>query len=219
MARPPLTSSAVVPLPRHVWELVKGSVPPIHATGRPFVASALTLGLFGWRHGWSRRASLVAAAALALCFRDPRRVPPVAAGAVVAPADGVVVGVDESVPPEDLGLGDTALPRVTIATSVVDPYVHRAPVAGHVSYAAEDGSALVVETADGVAVGLVHTPGLVGRVTLDVQPGDEVALGQTYGLVPFGSRVELFLPSGSTAQLLVGQRTVGGETVLAVLRA
>jgi phosphatidylserine decarboxylase len=191
----------------------------MHATGRPYVASALTFGLFGWRHGWSRRASLVAAATMALCFRDPRRVPPATARAVVAPADGVVVGVDESVPPEDLGLGGEALPRVTIATSVVDPYVHRAPVSGHVSYAAEDASSLVIETGDGVAVGLVHTPGLVGRVTLDLQPGDEVALGQTYGLVPFGSRVELFLPSGSRVQPLPGQRMVGGETVLAVLGA
>ena len=219
MARPPLFASAVTPLPRHAWELVKGAVPPMHATGRPFVAGALTFGLFGWRHSWSRRASLVAAATLALCFRDPRRVPPAAAGAVVAPADGVVVGVDQSVPPEDLGLGDEPLPRVTIATSVLDPYVHRAPVAGHVSYVAEDASALVVETEDGVAVGLMHTPGLVGHVTLDVQPGDEVALGHTYGLVPFGSRVELFLPSGSTVHPLPGQRTVGGETVLAVLGA
>lgn len=217
MARRPLTASAVAPLPRHAWELVKAAVPRMHETGRPFVAGALTFGLFGWRHGWSRRASLVAAATMALCFRDPRRVPPDAEGAVVAPADGVVVGVDGSVPPEDLGLGDTPRPRVTIATSVLDPYVHRAPVAGHVSYLSEDGSDMVVETGRGVRVGLHHSPGVVGRVACDVEPGDEVSLGQTYGLVPFASRVEVFLPAGAVVQPLPGQRTVGGETVLTVL--
>lgn len=215
MARPPLTASALAP--RHAWETVKAAVPPMHAAGRPFVASALTFGLFGWRHGWSRRASLVTAATLALCFRDPRRVPPTTPGAVVAPADGVVVGVDESVPPEDLGLGDVSLPRVTVATGVTDPYVHRAPVAGHVAYVAEDASGLVLETGEGAAVGILHAPGVVGRVTCDVQEGDELALGQTYGLVPFASRVEVFLPSGSAVQPRLGQRVVGGETVLAVL--
>lgn len=215
MARPPLTASALAP--RHAWKIVKATVPPMHAAGRPFVASALTFGLFGWRHAWSRRASLVTAATLALCFRDPRRVPPTTPGVVVAPADGVVVGVDESVPPEQLGLGDLPLPRVTIATSVTDPYVHRAPVAGHVAYLAEDASGLVLKTEEGATVGIVHAPGLAGRVTCDVQDGDELALAQTYGLLPFGSKVEVFLPSASVVQPRPGQRVVGGETVLAVL--
>jgi phosphatidylserine decarboxylase len=190
----------------------------MHAAGRPFVAGALTFGLFGWRYGWSRRTSLVAAAALALCFREPKRVPPALVGAVVAPADGVVTDVDEAVPPEELGLGEAPLPRVSIAVSVLDPYVHRAPVAGHVAFAAADGSALLVESADDVAIGLVQTPAnLAGRITCDVEVGQDVTLGQTYALARFGSRVEVYLPAGTAILLLVGQRTVGGETVLAVL--
>ena len=216
--RPDLTSSQVATLPRHVWGLVKGVVPPMHAAGRPFVAGALTIGLFGWRYGWSRRTSLVAAATLALCFREPKRVPPALVGAVVAPVDGVVTVVDEAVPPEELGLGDASLPRVGIAVSVLDPYVHRAPVAGRVAFAAADGSALLVETAEDVAIGLVQTPAnLAGRITCDVEVGQDVTLGQTYALVRFGSRVEVYLPAGSAIRPLVGQRTVGGETVLAVL--
>ena len=216
--RPVLTSSQVALLPQHVWGLVKGVVPPMHAAGRPFVAGALTAGLFGWRYGWSRRTSLVAAAILALCFREPKRVPPTLVGAVVAPVDGVVTVVDEAVPPEELGLGEASLPRVGIAVSVLDPYVHRSPVAGRVAFAAADGSALLVETTEDVAIGLVQTPAnLAGRITCDVEVGQDVTLGQTYALVRFGSRVEVYLPTGTAIRPLVGQRTVGGETVLAVL--
>lgn len=219
MARPfAVTSSQLAPLPRSVWALVRGVFPPMHEAGRPFVAGALTFGVFGWRHGWSRTASLVTAGALALCFREPQRVAPSLVGAVVAPVDGVVVAVDESVPPEELGLGEAPLPRIAIKASVLDPYVHRAPVAGRVSAVAADFSAVQIETEQGAAVGLVQTPAnLAGRITCDVAVGDELALGQTYALVRFGSRADVYLPAGTTIQPLVGQRAVGGETVLAVL--
>jgi len=208
-------------LPQHVWGLVRDVVPPMHAAGRPFVAGALTLGVFGWRYGWARRTSLVAAGTLALFFRAPKRVPPTSVGAVVAPADGVVGKVDKAVPPVELNLGDDPLPRVSIAVSVLDPYVHRAPVAGIVAVVAheEDGpTAVRIETPDGVAIGLVHTAGLVsGRIVCDVEVDDEVEIGQTYGLVRFGSHVDAYLPGGSQIGLSVGQRTVGGETILTVL--
>jgi phosphatidylserine decarboxylase len=208
-------------LPRQVWGLVRDVVPPMHAAGRPFVAGALTLGVFGWRHGWARRTSLVAAGALALFFRAPKRVPPTSLGAVVAPADGVVAIVDEAVPPVELNLGDDPLPRVSIAASVLDPYVHRAPVAGSVVVVAreEDGpTAVRIETPDGAAIGLVQTAGPVaGSIVCDVAVGDDVAIGQTYGLVRFGSRIDAYLPAGSQIGLGVGQRTVGGETILTVL--
>ena len=213
-----LTGSQIAPIPRHLWGLVKDAVPPMHSAGRPFVAGALTFGLFGWRHGWSRSASLVAAGALALCFREPKRVPPALAGAVVAPVDGVVWDIDEAVPPEDLGLEDALLPRVTIKASALDPYVHRAPVAGRIAAVSEDGSAVLIETPDTVAIGLVQTPAnLAGRITCDVEAVQDVELGQTYALVRFGSRVEVYLPTGSVIQPRLGQRTVGGETVLTVL--
>jgi len=218
MARRPLISSAVAPLPRHVWELVRDAVPPMHEAGRPFVAGALTFGLFGWRHGWSRTASLVAAGAMALCFREPKRVAPVLAGAVLAPVDGVVVSVDDAVPPEQLDLGDAAVPCVTIAASLFDPYVHRAPVAGRVAVVTADGSGVVITASDDAAVGLVQTAAnLVGRVTCELEVDQELSAGQTYALVRFGSHVDVYLPQGTATIPLVGQRTVGGETILAVL--
>ena len=215
MARRP--SSQVAARPQHLWALVKGSLPPMHAAGRPFVAGALTFGLLGWRHGWSRNASLVAAGALALFFREPRRVPPTLVGALVAPVDGVVVDVHESVPPEELGLGDAPLPRVSITASAFDPYVHRAPMAGRIAALAADCSAVTIE-ADDMAVGLVATPAnLAGRITCDLAVGEELELGQTYALVRFGSRVDVYLPADAGVRTLVGQHTVGGETILAVL--
>jgi phosphatidylserine decarboxylase len=216
--RPLLSSSDVVPIPRHYWGLVKDAVPPMHAAGRPFVAGALTFGLFGWRHGWARRTSLVAAGALALCFREPKRVAPSLVGAVVAPADGVVVGVDEAIPPEEFGLGVAPLPRVSIKVSLLDPYVHRAPVAGRVAVAAADGSAVMIEAPDDMTVGLVQTAAtLAGRITCDVELGQDLALGETYALVRFGSRVDVYLPAGTEIRPVRGQRTVGGETVLALI--
>jgi phosphatidylserine decarboxylase len=198
--------------------MVKDVVPPMHAAGRPFVAGALTFGLFGWRSGWARRTSLVAAGALALCFREPKRVAPAHVGAVVAPADGVVVDVAEAVPPQELGLGDAPLPRVSIRASVLDPYVLRIPLAGRVADLAGDGSTVVLEISDDVVVGLVQTATtLAGRITCDVRVDQEVQRGDTYALVRFGSRVDVYLPTGTEIGPLEGQRTVGGETVLAVL--
>jgi len=216
--RSPISGSQLVPAPRRLWDLVKDAVPPMHAAGRPFVAGALTFGVFGWRHGWSRTASLVAAGAVALAFRDPKRVPPTLAGAVVAPADGVVVEVGEAVPPEELGLGEASLVRVVVRTSLTDPYVLRAPVAGRVWVRAEDGSTLVIVREDGAEIGLVQTAATpVGRLTCDVAMGDELTLGQTYGLVRFGSLVEVYLPAGTLVAPGVGQRTVGAETLLGVV--
>ena len=107
---------------------------------------------------------------------------------------------------------------MTIKASALDPYVHRAPVAGRIAAVSEDGSAVLIEAPDTVAIGLVQTPAnLAGRITCDVEAGQDVELGQTYALVRFGSRVEVYLPTGSVIQPRLGQRTVGGETVLTVL--
>ncbi len=233
--RPVPAGTPEASLPAHVWGLVKDAVPPMHKAGRPFVAVALTAGLFGWRFGWLRRSSLVAAGALALFFREPKRVPPVLAGAVVAPADGEVALVDEAVPPAELGLGDQPLPRVSIFLSVLDVHVQRAPVAGRVAEVAHkegeflpadvpdasvrnERNAVRIETPAGVAVGVVQIAGLVARrIVCEVETGHELSLAQTYGLIRFGSRVDTYLPAGTTLRPIVGQRTIGGETILAVL--
>ncbi len=225
-----------LPIPQHLAQLVKDTIPPIHPAARPFVAIPLAAVVAGWRWPSVRVLGLLSAAAVALFFRHPDRVPPTQAGAVVAPADGEVTLVDEAVPPAELGLGTAPLPRVSIFLSVLDVHVQRAPVAGTVAHiAAHAGEFLPadlpdasvrnervsmrLETATGQRVGVVQIAGLVARrILCEVAEGDELALGQTYGLIRFGSRVDTYLPVGTELLVRVGQRAIGAETLLAVLR-
>ncbi|HVL82780.1 MAG TPA: phosphatidylserine decarboxylase, partial [Pseudonocardia sp.] len=162
-------------------------------------------------------------------------VPPPCAGVVVAAADGTVALVDEAVPPAELELPAVAVPRVSVFLSLLDVHVQRIPVDGRVlavrhrpglflsadlDKASEDNerNAVLMQTTDGQHVAVVQIAGLLARrILCDVAPGDEVAAGETYGLIRFGSRVDLYLPAGSTVRVAVGQRAVGGETVVAEL--
>ncbi len=234
-ARPIPAGQEPKPLPEHLLGLVKDAVPPIHPAGRPFIAAPLVVALAGWRYGWVRRLALATAGAVALFFREPRRVAPTEPGAVVAPADGEVSLVDEAVPPAELGLGDHPLPRVSIFLSVLDVHVQRAPVAGRVAAIAytpgeflpadvadasqrNERNCLRIDTPDGTSVGVIQIAGLVARrIVCQVDEGDEVELGQTYGLIRFGSRVDTYLPAGTSLRPVVGQRMIGGETILATI--
>ena len=224
-----------LPIPQHLASLIRDAVPPIHPAARPFVAVPLAAVVAGWRWPVVRVAGLAAAAAVALFFRHPDRVPPTEPGAVVAPADGTVTLVDEAVPPAELRLGNDPLPRVSIFLSVLDVHVQRAPVEGTVaSVAYQPGGflpadlpaassenerlSLRLETPAGDSVGVVQIAGLVARrIVCEAQEGDELALGQTYGLIRFGSRVDTYLPAGTPLLVRVGQRAVGAETLLARL--
>lgn len=216
-------------------ELVRSTVPPMHRAGLPFVGSALGVALLGRRRRWLRTAALVIAGANAGFFRHPHRVPPTRPGAVVAPADGVVCLVDAAAPPPELDLPDTPLPRVSIFMSVFDAHVQRAPISGEVievlHRAGRFGSAdrpessednernsVRIRTAAGAEVIAVQVAGLIARrILCDVHPGDHLAIGDTYGLIRFGSRLDVYLPVGTVPLVAVGQRMVAGETVLADL--
>ncbi len=207
----------------------------MHSAGLPFVGSALGVALLGRRQPWLRGAGLVAAAACAGFFRHPPRVPPTRSGVVVAPADGQVCLVDSAPPPPELDLPDTPLPRVSIFMSVFDAHVQRAPVGGEVievlhragrfgsadrTEASEDNerNSVRIRTVDGAEVIAVQVAGLVARrILCEIRPGDHVAIGDTYGLIRFGSRLDVYLPVGTQPLVSVGQRMVAGETVLAVL--
>jgi phosphatidylserine decarboxylase len=219
--------------------LLRATVPPVHRAGLPFISAGLALALVGRIAGrnrrWLRRAGLAAAAASAGFFRHPRRVPPTRPGVVVAPADGAVCTVDTAVPPAELGLPDEALPRVGIFLSVLDAHVQRAPVGGEVlavlHRAGRFGSAdlpaastdnernsVRIRTPEGTEVVVVQVAGLLARrIVCDVKPGDTLAIGDTYGLIRFGSRLDTYLPAGTRPLVTVGQRAVAGETVLAEL--
>lgn len=215
--------------------LLRQTVPPVHPAGLPFISAGLGLALVGRRSRWLRRAGLLAAGACAGFFRHPPRVPPTRPGVVVAPADGQVCLIESAAPPPELGMGDAELMRVSIFLSVFDAHVQRAPVSGEViavehrpglfgsadlpeASDSNERNSVRIRTADGAEIVAVQIAGLVARrIVCNVRAGDKVAIGDTYGLIRFGSRLDTYLPAG--AQLLVGlgQRAVAGETVLAEL--
>jgi phosphatidylserine decarboxylase len=220
----------------HVAGLVRAAIPPMHPGGRPIVAGvALTAAVLRALTGRGAVVGALATAATAAFFREPRRVPPPRAGVVLAAADGTVAVVSEGPPPPELGLPPDPVPRVSVFLSVLDVHVQRIPVDGRVlaveyrpgtflsadlDKASEDNerNALLLETTGGDRVGVVQIAGLLARrIVCDVHPGNEVAAGETYGLIRFGSRVDTYLPPGSRVAVAVGQRTIGGETVLAEL--
>ena len=229
--------------PQHVLELVRSTVPPMHPAGLPFVSAGLAAAsvgaLAGPRFRWLRRAGLLAAAACAGFFRHPPRVPPTRPGAVVAPADGVICVIDSAAPPAELGMGETPVPRVSIFLSLLDAHVQRAPVSGEVvavqhrpgrfgsadlasASTENERTSLRIRTDTGAEVSdviAVQIAGLLARrIICDARVGDKLSIGDTYGLIRFGSRLDTYLPPGAETLVKVGQRAVGGETVLAELR-
>jgi phosphatidylserine decarboxylase len=195
----------------------------------------LGLALVGRRYRWLRRVGLLTAGACAGFFRHPPRVPPTRPGVVVAPADGLVCLVDSAAPPPELGLGDAELTRVSIFLSLLDAHVQRAPVSGEViavahrpgkfgsadlAAASDDNerTSVRIRTDDGVEIVAVQIAGLLARrIVCAVHAGDKLSIGDTYGLIRFGSRLDTYLPGDTEVLVSVGQRAVAGETVLAEL--
>jgi len=215
--------------------LLRQTVPPVHPAGLPFISAGLGLALVGHRSRWLRRAGLLAAGACAGFFRHPPRVPPTRPGVVVAPADGQVCLIESAAPPPELGMGDAELMRVSIFLSVFDAHVQRAPVSGEViavehrpglfgsadlpeASDSNERNSVRIRTADGAEIVAVQIAGLVARrIVCNVRTGDKLAIGDTYGLIRFGSRLDTYLPAGAEVLVGLGQRAVAGETVLAEL--
>ena len=221
----------------HVLGLVRAAVPPMHPGGRPVVATvAAAAGLTRLITGRGTLVGALVTGATAAFFRAPKRVPPPVTGAVLAAADGTVATIGEVLPPPELDLPAVAVPRVSVFLSVLDVHVQRIPVDGQVvaveyrpgtflsadlDKASEDNerNAVLLRTAGGDMVGVVQIAGLLARrIVCDVRTGSEVAAGETYGLIRFGSRVDVYLPVGSQVQVAVGQRTVGGLTAVQSFR-
>jgi len=233
--RPRATGENPAFSPQHLVSLLRSTVPPVHPAGLPFVSAGVGLALLGRRHRWLRGAGLLAAGACAGFFRHPPRVPPTRPGVVVAPADGLVCLIDKAAPPPELELGDAELTRVSIFLSLFDAHVQRAPVSGQViavqhrpghfgsadlPAASDDNerNSVRIRTDDGVEIVAVQIAGLLARrIVCDVHPGDKLTIGDTYGLIRFGSRLDTYLPDGAEVSVSLGQRAVGGETVLAEL--
>jgi len=221
--------------PERLLTLVRSTVPPIHPGGYPFIGAALAVAAIGRKRPWLRGLGLAAAGANATFFRHPNRTPPSRPGVVVSAADGQVCLLEEAIPPAELGLPAVPLPRISIFLSLFDAHVQRIPVSGDVlkvehrpgrfhsaelPEASEDNErcSVLIRTPEGHDVVAVQIAGLIARrIICDLRAGDQVQIGDTYGLVRFGSRLDTYLPAGSEILIEPGQRAVAGETVLARL--
>jgi phosphatidylserine decarboxylase len=220
-----------------IYDSIRSQLVPITPEGYPFIGvfALVSLILF-WL--WSPLGWLGTLATIwcAYFFRDPPRVTPVREGLVVAPADGRVSQVTSALPPTDLDLGNSPLPRISIFMSVFDCHVNRSPVAGKIEkivYHAgtflnadldkasvdNERNCLVITTA-GARIAVVQIAGLVARrIVCFVRSGQSVGAGERFGMIRFGSRLDVYLPEGTLPLVAVGQTSIAGETVLADLRA
>jgi phosphatidylserine decarboxylase len=212
---------------------IRAQIPSIHPEGYPFIGGfALASLVLFWMWtplGWI---GTILTVWCTLFFRDPVRVTPVRDGIVVSPADGRISLIAHSVPPAELGLGDKPLPRVSIFMSVFNCHVNRAPVAGRIERiayrpgafinaeldkASEDNerNSLVISTSGG-RIGVVQIAGLVARrIVCFVKEGQLIGAGERFGLIRFGSRLDVYMPEGTRALVSEGQTAIAGETVLA----
>lgn len=168
-------------------------------------------------------------------FRNPVRVSPTDPSFILAPADGIVSNITQIVPDEGLGLGKEPLTRISIFMSVFSVHVNRAPVSGvvdkliyrpgkFVSVANKDSEdnerqQIVIKMDNGTKIGFVQIAGLVARrIYCPLKEGESLTAGDVFGMIRFGSRLDVFLPKGVKPSVLLGQTMVAGETVLAVMK-
>ena len=213
------------------------TVPPINRAGWPFIAVFAAVALAAawvWQPlGW---AGLVLTLWCAYFFRDPDRVTPVRAGLVISPADGVIQSVGPAAAPIELKM-EGPLNRISVFMNVFDVHVNRMPVAGRIEdvqyrpgkffnasldktseHNERQGIRLITE--GGKCIGVVQIAGLVARrIKCDVRPGQDMRAGERFGLIRFGSRVDVYLPATIPALVAPGQRAVAGETVIADFHA
>ncbi|WP_255448401.1 phosphatidylserine decarboxylase [Telmatospirillum sp. J64-1] len=222
----------------HEVSLLKVVMVPINRAGWPFIAifAAVTLVLFLiWQPlGWL---GVILTAWCTYFFRDPRRITPTREGLVISPADGIVQMIGRVPPPKELDMGDEPLMRVSVFMNVFNVHVNRIPMDGEItkiSYrpgkfvnasldkASVDNERMSIrmKTKEGPDLAFVQIAGLVARrIKCDIVEGQPVSVGQRFGLIRFGSRVDIFLPDGVEPLVVCGQLTVAGETVIADFRS
>jgi len=214
---------------------IRSQLVPITPEGYPFIgAFALVSLILFWLWsplGWI---GVVLTLWCVYFFRDPPRVTPVREGLVVAPADGRVSQVTTAPPPHELGLGDRPLPRISIFMSVFDCHVNRSPVNGKVEKILyhpgkflnadldkasldNERNSLVIATGQ-TRIAVVQIAGLVARrIVCFVRENQPVGAGERFGMIRFGSRLDVYLPENVMPLVAVGQTAIAGETVLADL--
>lgn len=224
---------------RHgILETIFDALAPVHPDGHKFVAAGALAALLFFVL-WPPLGWILAGitAWIVYFFRDPARVTPMRDGLVVSAADGKISSIDRVRPPPELALGPQERVRISTFLSVFDVHIQRAPVSGRIvrsvyipgaflnaalDKASEENErrAIVIEMPGGGEIGVVQIAGLVARrIVTFSREGDSLAAGQRYGLIRFGSRVDIFLPPGAQPLVSVGQRAIAGETVFADLKS
>jgi len=216
--------------------LLKIVLVPINKAGYPFIAifAAIAVILYIW---WEP-AGMLGALLTAWCvyfFRDPDRITPIGDKLVICPADGVVQSVVKAAPPPELDMGSDPMTRVAVFMNVFNVHVNRSPITGIVSAkhyrpgrffnasldkASEfnERMSLKVKADDGTEIAFVQIAGLVARrILCYVDTGAPLRAGERFGLIRFGSRVDIYLPDGVQPLVIEGQTTIAGETVIADL--
>ncbi|MGI6852842.1 phosphatidylserine decarboxylase [Mesorhizobium sp. 1B3] len=216
-----------------IADTIRKTFVPIHREGYPFIAAfaaaTLVLALLSYTLFWI---GLILTAWCAYFFRDPQRVTPVDDRLVISPADGVVSAVGPAVPPRELGLGGSEMTRISVFMDVFSCHVNRAPVRGRVirvehrpgkflnadldkASTENERNGVVIDSPNGT-VAAVQIAGLVARrIVCWTEAGGNVGVGERFGLIRFGSRVDVFLPPNAAPRVAVGQTAVAGETVIA----
>ncbi len=212
---------------------------PIHREGWRFIAVAViaNVALFAVA-GWVGLVFLPFTLWCVLFFRDPERKTPQGRGLVVSPADGKMLPVVQAIPPHELGMGQTPHVRLSIFMDVFNVHVNRIPVDGRVialkyrhgrffnasfDKASEHNERMAIriepeENRDGAALAVIQIAGLIARrIQCDLLEGQKVRRGERFGIIRFGSRLDVYLPPDATVMVREKQRVRAGETVLARL--
>ncbi len=220
-----------------IIDSITSSLAPVHREGWRFVAIFAAVALFFFWLGWSPLGwvGIILTAWCAYFFRDPERVTPIGKSLIVSPADGMVSMIVNVIPPPELDLPRELHTRISVFMNVFDVHINRSPLDGRIARlayipgaflnaeldkASEDNErqALTIETDHGPVIGVVQIAGLVARrIVKFVEQGDRLAAGQRFGLIRFGSRVDVYLPNDVMTTVSVGQRAIAGETILADL--
>lgn len=209
-------------------------LPPIHPEGWRFVGVFAAVTVLMWM--LFKPVGVVCLALTVWCyffFRDPRRAVPAGDTLVLSPADGIVSAIAEVVPPKELEIGEEPMTRISIFMSVFSVHVNRAPMAGKITKMFyrpgafvdvsldkesenNERQELAMETVTGQKIAFVQIAGLIARRILTfVKEGDQLKAGERFGLIRFGSRLDVYLPKGVAPLVLEGQTAVAGETILA----
>ncbi len=219
-------------------ESLNNHIHPIHKDGYIFIALAGFIALL--LNAMSSFLGFFGLVGFIWCiffFRNPNRYVPQEKGLIVAPADGLVVDVCRAKPPAELDIPlDREFTRVSIYLSIFDMHIQRTPIAGiidRIEYnkgkfssamkekASDDNerNSLIIKTEDGYVIPVVQIAGYVTRRILCwVKEGSKCETGERFGMIRFGSRVDIYLPEGVAPYVAIGQRMIAGETVIADLK-